>query len=197
MRWLWIDRFVEFESGRRAVAYKNTSLTEDHNDDYQPSYGIVPASTIIEGLAQTGGLLIGEHSQFHKRVVLAKVAKAVFHDYTLAGTTLTYTAEVEDIQLDGAFCQCQVLAGDEVRADIQLMFAHLDDRFPENLFEPAAFLRMLRLFELYKVGRTKDGKPLTIPEHLLSAERMEAERLEAERLEAKETNNDLNAAIER
>ncbi len=180
MRWSWIDRFLEFESGRRAVAYKNTSLTEDHNDEYQPAYPIVPASTIIEGLAQTGGLLVGEHGQFHKRVVLAKVAKAVFHDYTLAGTTLTYTAEVEDIQPDGAFCQCTVKAGDELRADIQLMFAHLDNRFPENLFDPANFLRMLRLFELYKVGRTKDGEPLSIPEHLLEAERMDVERKKAE-----------------
>jgi 3-hydroxyacyl-[acyl-carrier-protein] dehydratase len=192
MRWLWIDRFVEFESGHRAVAYKNTSLTEDHNDDYQPSYGIVPASTIIEGLAQTGGLLVGEHGQFHKRVVLAKVGKAVFHDYTLAGTTLTYTAEVEDIRTDGAFCQCQVLAGDEVRADVQLMFAHLDDRFPENLFDLAAFLRMLRMFELYKVGRTKAGEPLAIPEHLLEAERIEAQRLEAERMAAKSRNSVSN-----
>lgn len=173
MRWFWIDRFVEFESGRRAVSYKNTSMTEDHNDDYQPSYPIVPASTIIEGLAQTGGLLVGEHGGFKKRVVLAKVAKAVFHHYTLAGTTLTYTVELEDIQPDGAFCQCTVKAGDQLQADIQLMFAHLDDRFPENLFEPANFLRMLRLFDLFTVGRTHDGKPIAIPDHLLEAERLE------------------------
>jgi len=176
MRWFWIDRFLEFESGRRAVAYKNTSMTEDHNDDYQPGYPIVPASTIIEGLAQTGGLLVGEHGGFQKRVVLAKVAKAVFHEPTLAGTTLTYTAELEDIQPDGAFCQCTVKAGDKLVADVQLMFAHLDDRFPENLFEPANFLRMLRLFDLFKVARTSDGRPVAIPAHLLEAERLEIEK---------------------
>lgn len=176
MRWFWIDRFLEFESGHRAVAYKNTSLTEDHNDEYQPGYPIVPSSTIIEGLAQTGGLLVAEHNQFSKRVVLAKVAKAVFHNYTLAGTTLTYTVELEDIQSDGAFCRCTVTAGDELRADVQLMFAHLDDRFPENLFEPANFLRMLRLFKLFEVGRTADGKPIEIPPHLLEAERLDIER---------------------
>lgn len=176
MRWFWIDRFVEFESGRRAVAYKNTSMTEDHNDGYQPSYPIVPASTIIEGLAQTGGLLVGEHGGFLKKVVLAKVTKAVFHHYTLAGTTLTYSVELEDIQPDGAFCQCTVKAGDQLQADVQLMFAHLDDRFPDKLFEPANFLRMIRLFELFKVGRTQDGQPIAIPEHLLEAERLDIAR---------------------
>ncbi len=173
MRWFWIDRFLEFESGRRAVSYKNTSLTEDHNDDYQPSYPIVPASTIIEGLAQTGGLLVGEHGGFEKRVVLAKVAKAIFHQHPLAGTTLTYSVELEDIQPDGAFCQCTVTAGDELQADVQLMFAHLDDRFPEHLFDPADFLRMLRLFDLFKVGRTQDGQPIEIPHHLLEAEQQD------------------------
>jgi len=29
MRWVWIDRFVEFESRKRAVAVKNLSMAED------------------------------------------------------------------------------------------------------------------------------------------------------------------------
>ena len=29
MRWYWIDRFIEFESGRYAKAIKNISLAED------------------------------------------------------------------------------------------------------------------------------------------------------------------------
>ena len=57
MRWIWIDRFVEFESGRRAVAIKNVSLAEEHLHDHFPGYPIMPNSLITEGLAQTGGLL--------------------------------------------------------------------------------------------------------------------------------------------
>ena len=30
MRWIWIDRFAEFESGKRAVAIKNVTLAEEH-----------------------------------------------------------------------------------------------------------------------------------------------------------------------
>ena len=29
MRWYWIDRFLEFESGRYAKAIKNVSLAEE------------------------------------------------------------------------------------------------------------------------------------------------------------------------
>ena len=36
MRWYWIDRFTEFESGRTATAVKNVSLAEEHLHDHFP-----------------------------------------------------------------------------------------------------------------------------------------------------------------
>ena len=67
MRWYWIDRFLEFESGRYAKAVKNVSLAEDHLHDHFPGYPLMPNSLVIEGLAQTGGLLVCEHSHFTRR----------------------------------------------------------------------------------------------------------------------------------
>lgn len=174
MRWFWIDRFLEFHSGSRAVALKNTTLAEPHVDNYQVGLAVVPASLMIEGLAQTGGLLVAEHNAFQERVVLAKVAKAHFLRPAVAGETLIYTATVDDIQPRGAICQATIHCDQALLAEVELVFAHLDDRFPGgNLFEPADFLRMLRLFKLYEVGRAADGSPLEIPAHLLEAERAE------------------------
>lgn len=174
MRWFWIDRFVEFESGRRAVATKNISLVEEQMDGYGPWLPLMPASLIIEGLAQTGGLLVGERNAFQERVVLAKIGKASFHRPAMAGETLTYTVVVENIQADGAICNGTSHIGDELHAEVDLVFAHLDDRFfGVELFEPADFLRMLRLLRMFEVGRTDGGEPLKIPEHLLRAEREE------------------------
>ena len=174
MRWYWIDRFIEFESGRRAVATKNISLVEEQMDGYGPWLPMMPASLIIEGLAQTGGLLVGEHNAFKERVVLAKLGKAVFHFPAVAGDTLTYTAVVENIQADGAICKATSHIDDRLHAEVDFVFAHLDDRFQGvDLFEPAHFLRMLRLLRIFDVGRTDSGEPLKIPEHLLQAEREE------------------------
>ncbi|RYG85510.1 beta-hydroxyacyl-ACP dehydratase, partial [bacterium] len=33
MRWIWIDKFVAFESRKRAVAVKAVTLAEDHLHD--------------------------------------------------------------------------------------------------------------------------------------------------------------------
>ena len=171
MRWFWIDRFIEFESGRRAVATKGITLVEEQMEGYGPWLPMMPASLIIEGLAQAGGLLVGEHNAFQERVVLAKIGKAVFHRPALAGDTLTYTTVVENMQADGAICKGTSHIGDQLHAEIDLVFAHLDDRFlGVDQFEPADFLRLLRLLRLYEVGRTADGEPLKIPDHLLQAE---------------------------
>ena len=62
----------------------------------------MPASLIIEGMAQTAGLLIGEMDGFAQRVVLAKIGKAVFHRPAMPGDTLRYAATIADVKGDGA-----------------------------------------------------------------------------------------------
>src|SRR4029453_17193742 len=98
MRWIWIDRFTAFESGKSATAVKNLSLAEDHFAEHFPGYPVMPASLILEGMAQTGGILVGEANQFKEKVILAKVPRAVFHREMLAGELLVYEAEVQHMR---------------------------------------------------------------------------------------------------
>ena len=130
------------------------------------------SSLIIEGMAQTGGLLVGEMSQFENRVVLAKIGKAVFHHNAFPGDVLTYRAKIENMQPLGAIVKGECHIADSLQAEIELVFAHLDDRFEGvELFEPANFLRMLRLLKLYEVGRDSAGNKLEIPARMLAAEK--------------------------
>ena len=174
MRWLWIDRFIEFERGRKAVAIKNVSIVEEEIDDYTPGFPIMPGSLIIEGMAQTAGLLIGEQGGFEDRVVLAKVGKAVFHRLALPGDQLRYTAIVEDLRKDGSVARVTSHIGDELHAEVELMFAFLplDERFPSGpLFDPVDFLAMVRAFGMYDVARTEAGELASPPESYLRLER--------------------------
>jgi 3-hydroxyacyl-[acyl-carrier-protein] dehydratase len=186
MRWLWIDRFVEFERGRRAVAIKNISIVEEEIDDYTPGFPIMPAALIIEGMAQTAGLLIGEKGGFQDRVVLAKVGKAVFHRLAVPGDQLRYTAVVEDMRKDGSLAQVTSHINGELHAEVELMFAFLplDERFPSGpLFEPVDFLAMVRAFALYDVARDENGNPALPPESYLHCEREAQARYPTGRLE--------------
>lgn len=171
MRWFWIDRFTEFERGRRATAVKALALGEEQIDRYMPGFPYMPHSLIIEGLAQTGGVIISEHCHYKRPVVLAKVAKAVFHGLVVPGDTLTYTAEIVNLQADGAMCQGKAHVGDRLQAEVELFFASLSDFERGDMFEPYDLLTMMRLLRLYEVGRKEDGTPLDVPEHMLAAER--------------------------
>lgn len=177
MRWWWIDKFTAFESGKFAKTVKCISLAEEQMEDYMPGYPVMPHSLVIEGLAQTGGLLVGQLSDFKRSVVLAKISKAKFHSSPRPGDQLNYTAQLARIEPAGALVCCTVDVSEgtdspEKRlADIDLYFAYFDNRDIERgQFVPADFLRMMRVFKLYDVGVDADGNPLPIPPHLLEAE---------------------------
>ena len=95
MRWFWVDRFEIFERGKRAVALKNISVAEEHLEDPVSGMPNLHPSLIVEGFAQAGGLLISEYFGFEKRLVLAKVSKAEFHELAVQGEQLKYTVDVE------------------------------------------------------------------------------------------------------
>lgn len=139
MRWFWIDRFEEFEPGKRAVAVKCVSLAEEHLHDHMPAYPLMPNSLIIEGMAQTGGILVGQMRNFEEKVVLAKITKAVFHRHVRPGDRIRHEAVVESISEGGASIQGTVTCDGEPVADIALMYSHIDQNlggmeFPEENF---------------------------------------------------------------
>jgi 3-hydroxyacyl-[acyl-carrier-protein] dehydratase len=134
VRWIWIDRFIEFNSGKSARAVKNLSLAEDHFADHFPGYPVMPACLILEGLAQTGGILVGEVNQFREKVVLAKVPRAVFHREMLAGEQLIYDAEILHLRPEGAAVQGRVVVDGAVTAEAEIFFAHLDQNRSAQLF---------------------------------------------------------------
>lgn len=139
MRWIWIDKFVEFESGRRAVSVKNVSLAEEHLHDNFPGFPIMPECLMIEAMAQTAGILVGQARDFKEKVVLAKISKAVFFDYVSPGDSLRLEACMGALTPEAASTTGRITRGDQLIAEVDLMFSHIDQnlagkKFPEENF---------------------------------------------------------------
>lgn len=152
MRWFWVDRFIDFQPGASARALKNVSLAEEHVHDYFPGYPTHPQSLMIEGMAQTAGVLVGEAGDFKEKVILAKIGRAKFHRLVVPGDQIVYNAEViDEIRPEGASIRGQITCGDDLVADIELMFVHLDqnrggERFgDENFVFSPEFVDLLRM----------------------------------------------------
>ena len=134
MRWTWIDRFVAFESGKSATAVKNLSLAEDHFADHFPGFPVMPAPLILEGLAQTGGILVGEARQYRENVVLAKMSNMKFHRDALAGEQLTYTTTLIDLNDTGARVAAVARSGADLVVEGEILFAHANpNQLPPGL----------------------------------------------------------------
>ena len=145
MRWLWIDRFLEFVPKTSARAVKNLSLAEDLFRDHLPGFPIMPASLMLEGLAQTGGILVGEANDFKEKVVLAKIVSAKFTREAIAGETLVYDVTMLHLRPEGASVGGKIfglpgrtpipkeLPG-EPFGQAEIFFAHLDQSRSQALF---------------------------------------------------------------
>jgi 3-hydroxyacyl-[acyl-carrier-protein] dehydratase len=150
MRWIWIDKFIEFHSGRRAVAVKNVTLAEEHLHDHFPGFPVMPECLMIEAMAQTAGILVGEAKNFQEKVILAKIGKAVFFDYVTPGDSIRLEAQIETISPEAASTSGRITRGDQLIAEIELMFSHIDQnlagkKFPEeNFVFTGAFTSLLR-----------------------------------------------------
>src|SRR5580704_17181734 len=122
MRWIWIDKFVEFTPKVSATAIKSVTLAEEHLHDLYPAFPIVPHSLIIEGMAQTAGILVGEARNFQEKVILAKIGRAKFHRLVRLGETILFKAKIEQLSEQGAAVSGAVESGSDIVADIELMF---------------------------------------------------------------------------
>jgi len=170
MRWFWIDRFTEFLSGQHAVAVKGVSLAEEHLHSHFPGYPVMPPSLVIEGLAQTGGLLFGEHLQFASPVVLAKVSRAKFIRHAHPGDQLVYRAELASVMAEGAKIKGTAHVGNELYAEIDLFLGVLAGKSQEMVFDFSVLAGLLRILGVLEVGRTAQGDPIQLPPRMLEAE---------------------------
>lgn len=158
MRWVWIDRFIEFESGSHARAVKNVTLAEDHLQDHFPGFPVMPGSLMLEGMAQTGGILLGEVNGFREVVILAKVPKILMHDRATPGDTIVYTARLTEIREEGGSVECTAHVGERLVAEGEIVFVHLDQSDPQyRNIDQKEFVFSSNLLRVLDIGPDASG----------------------------------------
>ena len=160
MRWFWIDRFIEFESGKTARAVKNITLAEEHLHDHFPGFPVMPGSLMLEGMAQTGGILLGESRNFEHVVILAKVPKITFHSWAVPGDTLIYSAELLESRPEGGMTRVTAKCGERLVAEAEIVFVHVDQSASADI--PASvdqknFVFEMGLMSILDVGKAGNG----------------------------------------
>ena len=116
----------------------------------------MPASLIIEGLAQTGGILVGEAGGFAEKVVLAKIPRAEFFGVACAGDQLIYEVTLTDLRSEGAVVEAKAFLDGELLADVEIVFAHLDNSRANQIFGPKNFVFTQQLLGVLDLAKAQD-----------------------------------------
>jgi len=122
-----IDRVLE-RGAERAVALKNVSYDEWFFVGHFPEQPLMPGTLLIEGMAQTAGLLLGEGSRASQGLLVG-IDRARFRKRVLPGDQVVY--EAQRLKSRGGMLRARVEAkvgGERVaEAVLSLMSAPLEE----------------------------------------------------------------------
>jgi 3-hydroxyacyl-[acyl-carrier-protein] dehydratase len=118
---LLIDRVVELEPGKRAVAIKAVTANEPQFTGHFPGRPIMPGVLMVEALAQTAGIAVLTLEEYRGKIGLfAGIDECRFRRLVVPGDTLRLEVTVE--KLRGMFGRVKAVAtvDDEVAVEATL-----------------------------------------------------------------------------
>jgi 3-hydroxyacyl-[acyl-carrier-protein] dehydratase len=120
---LLVDRVLELEPGKHAVALKNVTVNEPFFQGHYPDYPVMPGVLIVEALAQVSALVVLSLPEYRgKTPLFAGIDGCRFRRMVVPGDQLRL--EVQILKLRGRIGKCQGRAyvGDELAAEAELLF---------------------------------------------------------------------------
>jgi len=130
---LLVDRLIELEPDKRAVAIKNVTINEPFFQGHFPGHPVMPGVLIVEAMAQAAGLLTQISSRLKGTTgsplfYLAKVDNARFNAPVVPGDQLRLEVELKRLLRSmGLFEARTIVDGKEV-ASCELMCAARSDK---------------------------------------------------------------------
>ena len=125
---LLVDRVLDLVPKESIVAKKNVSLSEPVFQGHFPEEAIYPGVYLIEGMAQTGGLLAKMSFKSYGHSLLTGVQDAKFKKVVVPGDTLYYHIQLERRKSSLLFFSGQVRVEDKVVASCSFSaWSNLED----------------------------------------------------------------------
>jgi 3-hydroxyacyl-[acyl-carrier-protein] dehydratase len=138
LRFVLIDRLLELEPGRRAVARKTFDAGEEFLKDHFPGAPLVPGVLLTECMSQTAGWLLIATAGFDRWPLLVVIDGAKFRRPVRPGEELRVEATLVSSQPSDWAVRATVHAGEALCAEARLVFHAFDDAALGAPMEPWA-----------------------------------------------------------
>jgi len=121
---LLIDRVIELEKGKKAVALKSVSYNEYFFRGHFPDNPVMPGVLILEALAQTGAFALLSEDRFKGKTVYFGGMKSVkFKKMVLPGDTLRLVTEIVKIKGSIGIGEATAYVENKIAAKATMTFA--------------------------------------------------------------------------
>lgn len=120
MRYVLVDRFLELEQGKRALAVKCVT----NGEPFVRGLESYPGPLVLEALLQTGGVLT-RAADPGRRTVLGKVTLATFPSCAIAGDRIELEVAMTQSRPDGTMCEGTATVDGRVVATAEFMMVFL------------------------------------------------------------------------
>jgi 3-hydroxyacyl-[acyl-carrier-protein] dehydratase len=121
MRFLFYDRILETDPGQRALGRLLVSVQGEYFSDHFRRAPLMPATLVIEALAQVAGWLNFTLHGESVRMVVALVEEVTIHRQVGSGEVLDLEVWLLRRHVNGVTMRCQARVGDEPIATVERM----------------------------------------------------------------------------
>jgi 3-hydroxyacyl-[acyl-carrier-protein] dehydratase len=117
---------VDLRPGETARGVKCVSLSEEVFNDHFPGNPVLPGVYLLEGMAQTAGILLERTTGGHRVALMASIDRARFVGFARPGDQVLFDVAVESLHEDACRVMASAKVADRMIASARLSFSLVD-----------------------------------------------------------------------
>jgi 3-hydroxyacyl-[acyl-carrier-protein] dehydratase len=124
---LLVDRVLELEPGKRAIAVKNVTINEPFFQGHFPGHPVMPGVLIVEALAQTAGIAAASlEGNKGKLGLFTGIDSIKFRRQVVPGDVLRLEADILTLKMGMAKVKVSATVDGQTAAEGEIKFAMVD-----------------------------------------------------------------------
>lgn len=144
MRFLLIDKILEYDEGKSAVGVKDVTMSEDFLADHFPKFPVMPGVLQVEAMLQLASWLVFVTSGFAAKTKVVDIKGAKFSGFVRPGDKMIINVKLTSVDDEGVQFSATVSVDDKVTSSVKSgRLSYVDIEELEDPDDAKAFFKML------------------------------------------------------